>query len=534
MKIKLSFIALFYLLLVKSVFAQVPFSIQIKQSASITNAPALHSGVFVSYNNKWIFIGGRKNGLHGFQPPFAFPASSVNDKIYVVDPVTDQSWSVSTSTLPKNISEPVASSNMQFYLSDTTLYMIGGYGWKDSIADFVTFPTLTAVNVKGLMNAVIQGNPIGSYFRQIRDERLAICGTHVQKIDSTYYLVFGHRFDGRYDRSSTTGFHVQKYSNDIRKFNIADNGTNLSIINYSADHDTINFHRRDLNVIPQRYFNGEKGLTAFSGVFQYDVNLPYLTCINISKTGSVVDQSFNQNLSQYHSAVAAIYDSVPGKQYNVFFGGISLYYIDTISNTQVKDTAVPFVNTISIVVRDKNNAYAEYNSNTTMPALLGTNAYFFPASGTPLIFDEIIDYKKLSDNHLIGYITGGIDTPDPNISLSDPSLSSANSLVYEVWLNKSSTGIRTVNVTDNSILDIAAFPSPAAENITLQFISGKQQSVKIDLFNVHGQLVQPVFAGPLNKERVRFAIDTKELSPGNYFIVVRNSSFRRTVKVTKR
>ncbi|MBI2272086.1 MAG: T9SS type A sorting domain-containing protein [Bacteroidetes bacterium] len=533
MKIVPGTIFLFYLILT-NVFAQVPFSIQIKQSLSITNAPALHSGVFISYNNKWIFIGGRKNGLHGFQPPFAFPASSVNDKIYVVDPLTDQSWSVSTSTLPKNISEPINSSNMQFYLSDTTLYMIGGYGWKDSIADFITFPTLTAVNIKGLMNAVIQGNPIGGYFRQVKDERLAICGTHVQKIDSTYYLVFGHRFDGRYDRSSTTGFHVQRYSNEIRKFNIADNGTNLSITNYSADHDSVNFHRRDLNIIPQRYFSGEKGLTAFSGVFQYDVNLPYLTCINISKNGNTVDQSFNQNLSQYHSAYTAIYDSVPGKQYNIFFGGISLYYIDTLSNAQVKDTTVPFVNTVSIVVRDKNNTYTEYNSNTTMPALLGTNAYFFPAPGIQMISNEIIDYTNLSGNRLIGYITGGIDTPDPNISLSDPSLSSANSLVYEVWLNKASTGVRTVNVTDNSILDLAAFPSPVTDNVTLQFISGKQQSVKIDLFSMQGQLVQPVFAGPVNKEKVHFTIDTKGLSPGNYFFIVRNSSFRRTVKVTKK
>lgn len=534
MKIKFLFAALFCILVPKGVFAQVPFSIQIKQSLSVTNAPALHSGVFVTYNNKWIFIGGRKNGLHGFQPPFAFPASSVNDRIYVVDPVTDQSWNASTSALPENISEPINSSNMQFYLTDTTLYMIGGYGWKDSIADFVTFPTLTAVNIKGLMNAVIQGNSIGGYFRQMNDQRLAVCGTHVQKIDSTYYLVFGHRFDGRYDRSSTTGFHIQKYTNEIRKFRIADNGTNLSITHYSADYDTINFHRRDLNIIPQRYFNGEKGLTAFSGVFQYNVNLPYHTCINISKSGNAVDQSFNQNLSQYHSAVAAIYDSVPGKQYNIFFGGISLYYIDTISNTQVKDTAVPFVNTVSIVVRDKNNSYAEYNSNTTMPDLLGTNAYFFPAPGTPMIADEIIDYTNLSGNQLIGYITGGIDTPDPNISLSDPSLSSASSLVYEVWLNKFSTGIRNVNVTDNSILDLAAFPSPAADNLTLQFISGKQQSVKIDLFNIQGQLIQPVFAGPVNKEKIRLSISTKDISPGYYFIVIRNSSFRRTIKVTKK
>ncbi|MBL7891677.1 MAG: T9SS type A sorting domain-containing protein, partial [Bacteroidia bacterium] len=53
-------------------------------------------------------------------------------------------------------------------------------------------------------------------------------------------------------------------------------------------------------------------------------------------------------------------------------------------------------------------------------------------------------------------------------------------------------------------------------------------------FNIQGQLIQPVFAGPVNKEKIRLSISTKDISPGNYFIVIRNSSFRRTVKVTKK
>lgn len=534
MKIKLLFSFLIYSVSLKCSFSQVPFSIHIKQSTAITNAPALHSGTFVTYNNKWIFIGGRKNGLHGFEPPFAFPGSGINDNIYVVDPATNQSWNSSTSLLPKNISEPITSSNMQFYLSDTTLYMVGGYGWQDSVQDFVTFPTLTAINLKGLVNAVVKGTNIIPYFRQLKDQRLAICGTHLQNIDSTYYLVFGHRFDGRYDRASPSGYHVQKYSNEIRKFRIADNGTALSLTNYTADLDSVNFHRRDLNIVPQRYFNGNKGLTAFSGVFQYNKNLPYLTCINISKNGNSVDASFNQNLSQYHSAVAAVYDSVPAKQYNIFFGGISLYYVDTILNTQVKDTAVPFVNTVSIVERDKNNAYTEYNSNVTMPALLGTNAYFFPATTTPMIAEGIVDFKKLPANQLIGYIVGGINSPDPNISDSDPSVSSANAVVYEVWIDKSITGIQNINVTDNSILGLEAFPNPAAENLTIQFMSAKKQAVKIDLLNMQGQLVQAVFSGPVNKDMFSFTTDIKNLTPGNYFLVVRNSSLRRTIKITRR
>ena len=220
-------LSLFFILLIKFFYSQQLFTLRLVPS-SLTSAPAVHSGAFGTYNNKWFFIGGRKNGLHGFQPPFAFPTNNINNTIYIVDPVTDQSWSASASSLPDNIREPITSSNMEFYLNDSMLYMVGGYGWKDSLQDFITWPTLTAVNMNSLMNAVINAQPIDSLFRQISDSALAICGAHLQKLDSTYYLVFGHRFDGTYDRTDSSGIFTQTYSNEIRKFQIADDGNNLS------------------------------------------------------------------------------------------------------------------------------------------------------------------------------------------------------------------------------------------------------------------------------------------------------------------
>src|ERR1043165_191097 len=159
------------LLLSLTTYSQQLFTLRLEPS-TLTSTPAVHSGAFGEYNGKWVFIGGRKNGLHGFQPPFGFPNNGINNTIYVVDPTTDQSWNASTGSLPDAIREPITSSNMEFYLQDSTLYMVGGYGWKDSIQDYITFPTLTAVNIKGLMNAVINAQPIDSFFRQITDTTL--------------------------------------------------------------------------------------------------------------------------------------------------------------------------------------------------------------------------------------------------------------------------------------------------------------------------------------------------------------------------
>jgi hypothetical protein len=111
-------------LVVSSVTAQQKFTIRIEPS-SITNAPGIHSGAFGEYDKKWFFIGGRKNGLHGFLPPSAFTETGVADTIYIVNPSTNQRWSADVYSLPDSIREAITSSNMQFYLNDSMLYMIG-------------------------------------------------------------------------------------------------------------------------------------------------------------------------------------------------------------------------------------------------------------------------------------------------------------------------------------------------------------------------------------------------------------------------
>jgi hypothetical protein len=181
-----------YLLLVFVLPAQQRFTLRLVPS-TLTSAPAVHSGAFGEYNGKWFFIGGRKNGIHGFQPPFAFPTSGVNSNIYIVDPATDQSWSADAFTLSDSIREPITSSNMEFYLNDTMLYMVGGYGWKDAIENFVTWPTLTAINMKGLMQAVISGAPIESYFRQYTDTTWLYVGRTCKKwiLPTTWCLATG-------------------------------------------------------------------------------------------------------------------------------------------------------------------------------------------------------------------------------------------------------------------------------------------------------------------------------------------------------
>jgi hypothetical protein len=136
----------------------------------------LHSFAYAQYNNKWLIIGGRKDGMHARQPFNAFPSANNNTTMYVVDINTNQVWSSSVNILPISIAEQLQSSNMNFIQHEDTLYVIGGYAYSNTEADHITFPYLTTIKISETIQAIIQGQNVSSFIKQLFDERFAICG----------------------------------------------------------------------------------------------------------------------------------------------------------------------------------------------------------------------------------------------------------------------------------------------------------------------------------------------------------------------
>ena len=507
--------------------AQESFSVSIVP-ITINNAPALHSFAYGTLNGKWLFIGGRTNGLHDFEPPFAFPTQYANDSIFVVDVNASQSWGVPATALPDTILQSISSTNMEFYQNDSTLYLIGGYGYDNSVSDYRTFARLTAINLNGLINAVITNTNINPWFRQIVDSNLAITGGNIDKIDSTYYLTFGQRFDGRYNRSDTLGFFYQQYSRQIRKFTIYDDGVNLAINNYQTIDDTANFRRRDYNLVHQIFPNRQEGFTAFGGVFQYNALLPYLTPIDISPSGYNVINSFNQNLEQYSTACMPVYDSLYNAMHTVFFGGISLYYIDTTTNTMMMDTLVPFVNTISKVTRDSNGILTEYQLPITMPGLMGTNAEFIINPAIPSYHNKIINLDTLTGNTLVGYIVGGLTSTLPNISDQSPPPSYPSNIIYKVYIDKTITSPE--KPISNSILNFIVYPNPASEFIRIEFSLKQEGRAEVSIFDNKGSLVGNVFDESTTSGNHQLKWKPKNLASGNYFCRIKMGKESKTQK----
>src|SRR4030095_4462987 len=298
-------------------FAQTsPFTLEIEQTL-MPNAPKIHSCAFAMANGKWLFIGGRTNGLHGFSLGYSFQPKYQNRYAWVVDPITGQAWSTNLySHLPISTADPLRSMNMEFYQDGDKLYITGGYG-LDSLKDsLVTFPNLTVIDVTSIIQAIINGTSITQYVRQTTDERLRVCGAGMEKLGDYTFLPGGHNFWGEYTRTINN----QIYTNRLKKFKISDNGVTVSITDYSEVIDTVNYHRRDYNLVHAIRSNGSFGLTLYGGVFKYGIDLPFQNPIYFDAGSAYVDASCTQKMSQYTSANFIMYDSVNNTLQTHFLG----------------------------------------------------------------------------------------------------------------------------------------------------------------------------------------------------------------------
>lgn len=494
------------------IFSQSTFDYQLQLNPVIVpNFPGIHSFAFAQYNGKWLIIGGRADGIHARQPFNAFPAASNNTTIYVVDIAVQQFWSTSINSLPTAISEQMQATNVNFYQDDATLYLIGGYAFSASASDHITFNKMTAVNVPGLINAVINGTSIADNFKQMVNENFAVTGGQLGKIGTTFYLVGGHRFDGRYNPMNNPTF-TQAYTNQIRKFQIDNSGNQLSIINYEAITDAVHLHRRDYNLLPQVFPNGELGYTIASGVFQINVNQPFLYPVDIKASGYIPQTNFNQYLSNYHSAKASLYDASNNRMHNLFFGGISQYYYN--GSTLVQDNNVPFVNTISRTTRFADGSLQEYQMPETMPSLKGASAEFILNRSLPRFSNDVIKLDEIAPSEfVIGHIVGGILSTTPNpFSNNQTATTSANSTIYEVKLIKNQPlGIYEINGKNPFSMIVSPNPTQNDE-VKINFKMGYNTNIDYFVSSLDGKIISEGEISDTNQGDNEMSFDLEGIS----------------------
>jgi hypothetical protein len=145
-----------------------PFSVNIKLVKNQDGTPfLLPNGIqayaFGVHKGQWLFISGRTNGLHGFNDDSNnFPPQAQNRTVFVVDlkrrTVATRSLTDPQSGLTQDQIDSLSVTDTQFYQSGKTLYITGGYGFRNSINDFTTFDFLTAIDIPGLIHWVTHPN----------------------------------------------------------------------------------------------------------------------------------------------------------------------------------------------------------------------------------------------------------------------------------------------------------------------------------------------------------------------------------------
>lgn len=464
--------------------AQASFQISL-DPVVIPNAPGLQSFAAGEWNGEWLVLAGRKDGLHQRQPFAAFDEDNQNDHVYVLNPVSKQVWSAPLTSLSVAIAEQLKSTNPQFAQRDSMLYITGGYGYSPTAGNHITHPQLLAVHLPGIIAAVRQGASLAPYVRALTDQRMAVTGGHLALLEGRFFLVVGQRFEGRYNPMNHPTF-TQEYTNQVRIFRIADDGTNLAIENYTAWTDAQHLHRRDYNLAPAIFSDGRPGFTIFSGVFQYDNDLPWLYPVDIDTGGFTPRPDFAQYLNHYHCANFALYDEMNKVHHTVFFGGMAQYTLDAMG-TLVQDINVPFVKTIARVTRRADGSLEEVKLQVEMPALIGSGAEFFPRAGIPVFPNGVIRMNELpGDSVLLGYIYGGIKSPEANIFFTNIP-SEAIPTVYRVFLTQKSVGSAEQPVKNPFHMLVS--PNPATGDLQINYWLPESAGVRIRLLDVSGRLL---------------------------------------------
>ena len=201
-----------------------PYTINLK-SADLggINLPTLQSYAYGTYDGEWVFVDGRTSGLHLFTADgkVNFPPKAQNTFIWVVDPVTKQSWSrsLTNSDLSASQISALSATAPEFAKNGNKLYVAGGYLYDSSSNNFTTYPTLTALDLTGVVDWVKNAtSPLSTSIQQTTNAAVQVTGGSMNFVNSNNVLLtFGQDFEGPYTAGANG-----TYTEQIRSFSISD------------------------------------------------------------------------------------------------------------------------------------------------------------------------------------------------------------------------------------------------------------------------------------------------------------------------
>ncbi|MDX1418685.1 MAG: hypothetical protein R3181_01855 [Rubricoccaceae bacterium] len=492
-----------------------PFTVEVVEGTQ-QNAPALHSGAVAEHDGRWLFLAGRTNGLHGITVAGdAFPPSAANAEAVVYDPATDQRWAASLDGLPAALREPLEAVNVQHHQDGETLYVVGGYGYSATAGDHVTYGTLTAVDVPGLIGAVIGGGALEPHLRLLADDRLRVTGGHLVALGDRYVLAGGQRFDGPYRFLPEPG--QQAYTDALRAFTIEDDGTTLALSGYAETVDPDRLHRRDGNVGPVVRADGSAAYALYGGVFTEDT-LPYRTPVTFDAE-SLEERAYEAQFGHYTAPLLPIYDAERGAMHTVFFGGMGQFWYDEASQTVEQDNLVPFIDDVAVLTVGEDGSVSERVLDP-LPGYLGTNAYLFLDPATPTTAHGVIELQALSGRTRVGAFLGGIaaDTEHPGF-MPTTGTTWASDRLFELYVTPLTSSAVEGGAPEGFRVALTG-PNPFRERTRLAVTLDAPGTWTVAVFDAVGRRVARLHDGPLAAGPHVFDVEGARLPAGVYGVRV--------------
>jgi hypothetical protein len=522
-----------------------PFEVELVER-TFPAMPGLHSFAWAEHDGKWLIVTGRVDGLHPIITaiePDVFPAEQANHDVWVVDVATEQVWSRPLSELSDAVADPLRVTNAQYHQEGETLYVVGGYGVDSVTGEHVTFPTLTALDVPGVIEAVTTGGALAPHVRQTTDERFAVTGGELRKWLDEFLLIGGHRFDGLYTFDGS-GF-TQTYTERALPFGIDDDSGDLSVdeANYMFEDPAV-LHRRDMTVAPSYLRVGTmdggseitEALTLYAGVFQPTVDLPHRTQVHFVHTDvpELVESAYEQQFAHYTAPALPMWDDDAETMHTTFFGGMAEFVYNEDSLRVERDPLVPFTDDVVTLTNDldaDDPATFETVMTDPMPGLLGTNAVLIPAPDVPRTELGVVQLRDVQGRTLAGWIVGGIEseTPNPGWMGRAGDDTFASNRIFEVYLKPLFDTPTEPGASPLAVALEAPYPNPFRAEATVAFVLDRDAHVAVEVFDALGRRVAVLHEGPLAGDRRHtFAFRPAGLPAGVYYARVHGDGIDET------
>lgn len=442
-----------------------PFRIKLKK-ADFKLPVGVQSYIHAIYHDKLLIVTGRIDGLHGFVENSTknFAPKLQNTNVFVIDLLKKKTFIRSLldpdSGLTRKQVDLLSVTAAQGYQSGKTLYITGGYGVDSATGRLNTKNALTAIDIPGLIHWAINpshGETAAEHIRQIFDKTFKVTGGYMNKIKGQYptLLIMGHEFNGFYAVPSQRPPEFQKYTEQVRRFNIHDNGVNLSFTPESSlpSKGDPNFHRRDLNVVPvvKKVKNKlENSFVVLSGVFTLTTGV-WTVPVEITAQGhpSMADptlsSTFKQGMNNYDCATFGMFSNKTGDMYTILLGGMSFgFFEETKKGLKFKtDPQIPFISQTTTIRIDKHGKYTQYfmqdggfpiiRSKTVHAGntlLFGSECEVILLNNIRKYSNDVLMLDSICKPTLIGYVVGGIKSTVPNTSTQADS--SPSKYIFEV------------------------------------------------------------------------------------------------------